>query len=413
LSTRDFPPALRVRQDTEERKTVTDILSEALAAVDPFSLSLPHIKANGEISVDGLSLGKDPFLIAVGKASGRMALAAARSGFNRGIVVMPKGYPAPDLPFEIIRAGHPKPDGDSLKAAEKIADAARREEAVLFEISGGASALMEMPEDGLELEDLSWVYDALTQASTPINEINETRKHLSAVKGGKLAARVRGKAASLVISDVPGDDLNAVGSAPTLAMTTTVGWVKKLLEERGVLASAPKRVTSFLENGREHQSRSIPTSLIGGNADAVRGAIRKAKNMGYPALSIPLSGEAKDAAFSILSRESKGVIVAGGETTVALSGRVGKGGRNQELALWASLRLNGKEVLGSLATDGVDGPTDAAGALVDARTRFFGDADAYLKRHDSYQYLKASDDLIFTGPTGTNVSDVVVLLRPQ
>ncbi|HEV51554.1 MAG TPA: hypothetical protein ENO31_03355, partial [Thermoprotei archaeon] len=114
----------------------------------------------------------------------------------------------------------------------------------------------------------------------------------------------------------------------------------------------------------------------------------------------------------ILSQNFKGVIIAGGETTVTLAGPVGRGGRNQELALWASLRLEGKETLGALATDGVDGPTDAAGALVDATTRSLGDPEAYLMRHDSYKYLKKSGDLIVTGPTGTNVSDIVVYLRP-
>ncbi|WP_449462773.1 DUF4147 domain-containing protein [Tardisphaera miroshnichenkoae] len=408
----DFPPVLNTRQNTQERKTVIRILTSALASVDPFSLSITHISGKPEITVDGIALGKDPFLVAVGKASGRMALAAARSGFRRGIVVMPKGYPVPDIPFQVLRAGHPKPDADSLRAAQAIVSALDHENSVLFEISGGASALMEMPEKGLELSDLAWVYDSLTRASTPIHDINEVRKHLSAVKGGKLAARVKGKSVSLVLSDVPGDNLYSVGSAPTLATTTTIEWVRKVLEERGALSGASERVLRFLESGKEQPSRSIPTSLIGGNADAVRGAMNEAKKMGYPTLSLPLSGEAKDAASFILSHDFKGVVVAGGETTVTLTGPVGRGGRNQELALWASLRIGGKETLGALATDGIDGPTDAAGALVDTTTRSFGDPEPYLRGHNSYEYLKRSGDLIVTGPTGTNVSDVVVYLRP-
>ncbi|MGC8635834.1 MAG: glycerate kinase type-2 family protein [Thermoprotei archaeon] len=408
----DFPPPLNAKQDTQERKTVIEILTKALASVDPFSLSITHISGKPDITVDGIALGKDPFLVAVGKASGRMALAAARSGFRRGIVVMPKGYPVPDIPFQVIRAGHPKPDADSLEAAQAIISALDHEDSVLFEISGGASSLIEMPEDGLELSDLAWVYESLTRASTPIHDINEVRKHLSAIKGGKLAARVRGKSVSLVLSDVPGDDPCSVGSAPTLATTTGIEWVRKVLEERGALNDAPERVLRFLEKGKEHASRSIPTLLIGGNANAVEGAMNEAKRKGYPTLSLPLAGEAKDAASFILSQNFKGVIIAGGETTVTLAGPVGKGGRNQELALWASLRLHGKETLGALATDGVDGPTDAAGALVDATTRSLGDPEAYLMRHDSYEYLKKSGDLIVTGPTGTNVSDIVVYLRP-
>ncbi len=408
----DFPPPLKAKQDTQERKNVIRILTSALASVDPFSLSIKHISAKPEIAVGGISLGKDPFLVAVGKASGRMALAAARLGFRRGIVVVPKGYPVPDVPFQVIRAGHPKPDANSLQAAQAVVSALEHEDSVLFEISGGASALMEMPEEGLELADLAWVYDSLTRASTPIHDINEVRKHLSAIKGGKLAARVKGRSVSLVLSDVPGDNLYSVGSAPTLATTTTIEWVKKVLQERGALSGASERVLRFLEKGREQPSKSIPTLLIGGNADAVRGAVNEAMRMGYPTLSLPLSGEAKDAASFILSHDFKGAIVAGGETTVTLTGPVGRGGRNQELALWASLRLEGKETLGALATDGVDGPTDAAGALVDDTTRSFGDPEPYLRRHNSYEYLERSGDLMMTGPTGTNVSDVVVCIRP-
>ncbi|MGC8601220.1 MAG: glycerate kinase type-2 family protein [Thermoprotei archaeon] len=407
-----FPPKITAKQDTEERKIVVRLLSKALASIDPFLLSISHIKSKDTITVDGIDLGRDPFLVAVGKASGRMALAAARSGFKRGIVVVPKGYTLPLLPFKVIKAGHPKPDRDSLAAAKLIIDSIKEEESVLFEISGGASALMEMPEEGLELEDLSWAYDALTKASTPIQDINEVRKHLSALKGGKLAARVKGKAVSLVLSDVPGDDLNVVGSAPTLAAKTTLQWAKKILEERLALRDAPERVLRFFERGTEQPSASIPTILVGGNADAVRAAVEEAGRMGYKTLSMPLGGEARDAALSITSKSFSGVIIAGGETTVTLNGPVGRGGRNQELALWASLYLRGRETLGALATDGIDGPTDAAGALVDETTRNFGSPEKYLSRHDSYEYLAKSGDLIKTGPTGTNVSDVVVFLRP-
>jgi len=410
-----FPPEIRVRTDTEERQLVKTVLNAALRAADPFVLTSRFLSVKDrEVYAAGINLGK-PTVIAVGKAAAGMAYAAFAAGLDEGVVVQPRGYPRPNLPFRLVEAGHPRPDQGSLKAAEVVLEEISAADSVLLAISGGSSALMELPEDGLTLEDMAWVYDALTSLSTPIDQLNEVRKHLSSLKGGKLAARMKGKAVALVLSDVPGDDLASVGSAPTIPSKTDLNWVADFISRKGLLREAPRALLDFLRKGKESEKGYVPTFLVGGNSDAVRGAERAAEELGFPVIKTALSGEASEAARQLAARRFGGFLVAGGETTVTLSDKkvkLGKGGRNQEFALSASAYLSEGDALASLATDGIDGPTDAAGAMVDART-FEPSAREYLERHDSYTYLEKKRDLMITGPTGTNVSDVVVAFKKK
>jgi hydroxypyruvate reductase len=298
-------------------------------------------------------------------------------------------------------AGHPLPDARSVAAGEQalaIARAAEAGDLLLMLISGGASALLEVPAAGLTIEDLRETVATLLRSGAPIHEINAARRQLSRVKGGQLAEATRASVVTLAISDVVGDDPAVIGSGPTVP--------------------AP---------GSEAHGRCT-TKVIGRLRDAIDGAARAASARGYATHVIPepIVGPARDAgrrliaeALKVLRDRSGPVcVLAGGETTVTVTGQ-GRGGRNQECALAMAQALAGLDrhiVAASIGTDGIDGPTDAAGALVDpttiARGRARGlDPDRHLDDNNSYAFFDALGDLVRTGPTGTNVGDLQIILR--
>ena len=386
-------------------------------------------------------------LVAVGKAAVAMARAAeARLGSRiaEGLVVTTEDAALEHLRVRI--AGHPVPDARGLVAAAEVEALARglgQDDLLLVLLSGGASALLPAPAEGVSLADKARTTSLLLRAGASIHELNAVRKHLSRLKGGGLASAAwPARVAALVLSDVVGDDLSTIGSGPTEPDPTTFAQAQGVLERRGVLGDVPAAVRERLARGARGEVaetpkpgapslRRVATRIVGSGRISVLAAAREARRMGLRpvVLTTRLEGEAREAARVLVAILRETVeragasaapvcLLAGGETTVSVRGH-GQGGRNQELAVAAALALEGfpaPAVVASFATDGVDGASDGAGGIVDdtttARAARLGLAPAavFLAANDTRNYLGPLGDLILTGPTGTNVADVVALL---
>lgn len=351
-----------------------------------------------------------------------------------------------DLPVRrVVRAGpadaaHPLPDERSVQRGARalaVAREAAADDVLLVLISGGASSLLAGPADGITLADKRATVRQLLAAGAPIGELNAVRKHLSAIKGGLLAAATRARVCALLISDVVGDDPAVIASGPTVADPSTFGDALAVLERRGGAAAYPAGVSERLRRGAAGAVQETPkpgdaaferatTTVIGGLQNALSAASEAAVALGYRVVIVdaPVVGEARDAARDVAARVEAArregtplCVISGGETTVTVRGR-GRGGRNQELALALAphLRAVGGDVAAICAgTDGVDGPTDAAGAYVDATTLTRAasaglDDERYLGDNDSYAFFDRLGDLIRTGPTGTNVGDIQIVV---
>ena len=308
-------------------------------------------------------------------------------------------------------------------------------------LSGGASALMAVPARGVTLDDKRATTERLLRAGADIHALNTVRKHLSAIKGGWLAAHTRGACRALAISDVVGDDLSVIASGPTVGDASRFQDALDVLERFGGAAAYPPAVVGRLRNGARSTAGAAPetpkpddprlarttTTVIGSRLDAMTGAAGEAASLGYHLLRVDdaVIGDARTAAVSHLRavlERAAGVgrpacIISSGETTVHVTGG-GKGGRNQEFALAAAeglARLGAAVVMASVGTDGIDGPTDAAGAVADSttleRARAAGlSPDRHLSDNNAYAFFDALGDLIHTGPTGTNVGDLQIIL---
>lgn len=416
---------------------VARILSAALRAADPASAVLRFASRTSDRLLLGhhvvpLARGR-VFVLAVGKAAPVMASAFVPLVGDRlagGLIVAP--FPVadsqPDLP--VIVGGHPLPDEGSLQAGAAVRALLRRlaaDDLLVCLISGGGSALLVDPPPGLSLSDLRALTESLLACGAPIEEVNLVRRNLDDLKGGglvRLAAPAR--VIGLILSDVPGDRLDVVASGLTTPMRPVPVRALDVLARYGLLAHAPPSVLEHLRAAAAEQAPvATPDALnvvIGNNALACEAALDQARQEGFIAQRLPpLSGEARATGMDLAARLlalSPGVCaVTGGETTVTLRGN-GRGGRNQELALAAAIALDGSPdvLLAALATDGRDGPTDSAGAVVTghtlSRARQLGlDAAACLERNDSFSFFEALGDHLVTGPTGTNVNDLVLLLR--
>jgi hydroxypyruvate reductase len=372
-----------------------------------------------------------------------MATAAARRLGPRvraGLVVASTPASVPDG-FELIVGGHPIPTVESERAGRRaleLAGSLQADEGLLVLVSGGASALMAVPADGITLEDKRATTDRLLRAGADIHALNTVRKHLSSIKGGWLAARAGGSCDALVISDVVGDDPSFIASGPTVADASRFEDALDVLRRFGGEGAYPPAVVARLRNGGTAAVPETPkpgdprlaqtrTTVIGSRRDAMAGAAAEAAALGYHVsrLDDAVVGEARTTAVAHLRAtlaRAAGLgrptcIVSSGETTVHVTGR-GRGGRNQEFALAAADLLaqdGGAAVVASVGTDGIDGPTDAAGAIADSTT--IGRAGAaglipgrYLSDNNAYAFFEALGDLIHTGPTGTNVGDLQVIL---
>ncbi|MGE5200155.1 MAG: glycerate kinase type-2 family protein [Rhodospirillaceae bacterium] len=386
-------------------------------------------------------------LIAAGKAALPMAQACL-AGVSRppalALAVAPGA--AAGLPggVEFIAGGHPVPTPGSVAAGARaldIAGATQAGDLLVVLLSGGASALLECPADGVALADLQATTSRLLRAGADITALNAVRKHLSRVKGGRLASAAAGRTVALVVSDVVGDDLAVIASGPTVPDPTTYADALAVLERFGGAGAYPPAVVGALRDGLRGARPETPkagsaglarasTIIVGAQRDALEGARQAAAARGYDVHMhpVPVTGEAREAAQSLMVRiragaaaaTSKTCLLSGGETTVTVTGS-GKGGRNQELALalvGPLADVPAAVVVASVGTDGIDGPTDAAGAVVDtttagrARAAGVGDPEAFLRDNDAYAFFRELGDLVITGPTGTNVCDLqIVMIR--
>ncbi len=409
------------------------------AALDAIEAVLPEKAVQkaleGEEFRRRIEAGGRLVVVAIGKASWRMASAAADSLGGRldgGVLVTKYGHAmGPIAGVEIHEAGHPVPDKNTLAGTEKALEKVRhlgQDDTVIFLVSGGGSALFEKPREGVSLEDIADVTDQLLASGADIVEINIIRKRLSAVKGGRFA-RIAAPARvfAVVLSDVLGDRLDSIASGPAYPDGTTAAEALRVVEKYGL-----RLKPGLLDVLKEETPKELSnvTTVITGSVTALCSAAASAvQRLGYRPLllSTTLDCEARDAGAFIASmaREIRTsgnpldppcAVITGGETVVHLRGK-GKGGRNQELALSAALGIRGlnEVALISIGSDGTDGPTDAAGGLVDGTTvetlEGLGiDAENILADNDSYHALDSCGGLVRTGPTGTNVNDVTILL---
>ena len=424
------------------REEALACLRAAIAAVEPERLVRHHLR-----SPAAAPPGAGPVrLAAIGKAAAAMARGAAEAlgeRFAGGVVVSPPGTEGP-LPAgcRAVTGGHPVPDAGSVaggRAVLELAGSLGADDHLVCAISGGGSALMTLPPAGLSLADVQATTTALLRAGATIGELNAVRKHLDRLKGGRLAhAAAPAHTLGLVLSDVVGDPLDVIASGPLSPDPTSFSDAVEVLRRRGVLEETPAAVRAHLDAGLRGEVEESPKEgdrcfervvvrIVGNNELAAMGALAEAERRGYAGrlLTTELAGEAREAgrelARAALAERAAGAggpgcLVAAGETTVTVTGS-GSGGRNQELALGAAEFLAGHEavLLASAGTDGIDGPTDAAGAMVDgttaSRAAALGlDPAAALAGNDAYPFFRALDDLIVTGPTGTNVMDVQVVL---
>jgi len=405
------------------------ILSAALEAVDPFDAVQKHLP-NLDGRVFGLGIGKAaiPMMDALAQRtllSGGLAVTKFASSLSR------KLYP-------VIESGHPVPDARSLHAGERVLEfvsSLDEEDTLVCLISGGGSALMTLPYEGIILDDIQSMTRALLSCGARIDEINTIRRHLDRVKGGGLARATKARVVSLILSDVIGNPLEAIASGPTAPDPTTKADALAILKNYDIAKQVSNSILQTLESGSllpifRQQTVELPNVqniIVGDNELAARAASKQAQLEGLHAeiLANDLQGEARDVGVMLagklraeISKDARPFcLIAGGETTVTLRGN-GKGGRNQELALAAVNELADLEdaMLISLATDGDDGSTDAAGAVVTGesaqRAASLGlDAADYLSRNDAYPFFDALDDLLKTGPTGTNVNDLIFLIQ--
>ena len=385
-------------------------------------------------------------VLGAGKAAASMAQAVEQrlgSRLQGGFVVVKHGHVVPTRQIVVAEAGHPIPDRSGQRAAARLcamASELSRRDFLIVLLSGGASSLLPAPVAGITLADKQQTTQELLRCGASIREVNTVRKHLSRIKGGRLAEMTKATIVTLILSDVLGDDLSAIASGPTVADPTTYQEAVATLKRYRIWRAVPQRVRRHLDRGCQGLASETPKPgsslfrrvhhhIVGNNDAAVKTVARVAREAGLRTLLYKpaLSGEARDEGqrFGLLAKnivqagtplQKPCCVVAGGETTVTVTGR-GRGGRAQEFAAAAALEIAGlaKVWVVAIGTDGTDGPTDAAGAIVGGNTmaraqRLSVDLKGALQRHNTYAALKRLHQLIITGPTGTNVNDLYLLL---
>ncbi len=422
---------------------VRKIFDAALRAVDPYGCVERHMNSLRAYYIKHAF--RELYVAAFGKAAYPMARAVEDHLWDvltGGIAVTKEGHGGKLDKIEIFEASHPLPDERGVEATERMMELLKGTDEralVLCLISGGGSALLVSPCEGVTLDDKRRTIDLLLKAGAEIGELNAVRKHISRVKGGRLAeAAAPSPLVSLIISDVIGDYIDVIASGPTAPDRSTFKDAVDVLEWYGLKRSVPSSVIDHLAAGLAGKVPETPkpgmelfekveNRIIASNKLALEAARVKAEELGFAAevISMDMAGEARAVAESMamqareVKKEGGGrprCLISGGETTVTVRG-MGKGGRNMELALAFARRIEGVDgiTLLSAGTDGTDGPTDAAGAVVDGstvpRAREAGlDAGAYLEDNDSYNFFRKAGGLLVTGPTGTNVMDIQVMI---
>ena len=434
------------------REDARSIFDAALEAADP------KICVRNAMRIEGrdLRIGEDSYdlekfsqilVVGAGKASAQMALAVENLlgvQVSGGLINTKYEHGIPLDRIEINECGHPVPDEAGIEGTEriiKLVEDAGEQTLVLCLVSGGGSALMPAPADGISFGEKQETTRQLLACGATINEMNAVRKHLSKVKGGQLA-RVAHPATvvSLILSDVIGDPLDVIASGPTAPDASGFEDCLEIFQKYGIQGQIPQGVVDRIREGVAGKVPETPKAgdsslnrctnlVVGSNRMAVSAARDKSNGMGYHSqiLSTRIEGEAREVArvFAAIGKEIRttgqpvsppACVICGGETTVTLNGK-GKGGRNQEIGLAAAIEIQGwpNLVIFSGGTDGTDGPTNAAGALADGETidradRMGLSAADFLRENDSYHFFEKLDDLLLTGPTGTNVMDVALIM---
>ena len=436
---------------SELREDGITIFQAGLKAADPISAILRHVKlAGGKLEVGikcyDLASYSGIYVVGAGKASARMAQALEQIFGDRlsGVVNVKYGHTVALKAIKVNEAAHPLPDEAGVPATREILSLLEHcdERSLVFcLISGGGSALLPCPADGLTLEDKQRTTQALLECGATIQEINAVRKHISQVKGGRLAkVAYPATVVSLILSDVIGDALDSIASGPTVPDFSSFADCLRIIEKYCIEGKIPPGVKLYLERGAngEHEEtpkpgdpvfQKVQNLVVGSNRLALAAANEKAQELGYHGLILSslIQGETREAAgfHAAIGKEiletgnpvaRPACVISGGETTVTIHGK-GLGGRNQEFALAAAIGIAGLEgiVILSGGTDGTDGPTEAAGALADGttctRAREAGiDPMRSLADNDSYHFFQRLDDLLITGPTLTNVMDLRLVL---
>ncbi len=436
-------------------RTAEALFQAAVAAVQPAPLIRQHVRLAGTQltlagSVFDLATVEHIYVVGAGKATAPMAAALEErlgDAVADGIIVVKYGHTAPLRRIRTVEAAHPVPDANGLTGTRELValvEKAGERDLVICLLSGGGSALLIDAPPGGTLSEVQPFFGLLLASGADIAEVNTVRKHLSAVKGGGLArAAFPARVVSLILSDVIGDPLDVIASGPTVADPTTFADALGIVGKYGLAERAPAALLEHLQKGRRGAVPETPKAadaafaktanyLIGSNRIALEAARAEAERLGFHARIITdrIAGEAREVAGEVV-REAKRVagddavpkpacLLWGGETTVTLGGAGGLGGRNQELALAAALLLENEPGITLLSggTDGTDGPTDAAGAVVDGYTAGRARAkglvpEDYLAAHDSYHFFRQAGGHLVTGPTLTNVMDIIVVLVEQ
>lgn len=434
--------------------TVANVLAACIDAVNPAAAIRTYVKRDAEDILVGnevyhLNDYENTYVVGAGKAGAPMSIALSEilgEKLTKGIVIIKDGFTgeaksrlSPHI--SLVEASHPIPDKRGVEATKNIIHLLRsagKKDLIFCLISGGGSALLTAPAAGIELEDIQELIQILLTTGANINEINSLRKHLDAVKGGqllKIASPAR--VISLILSDVIGNHLDVIASGPTVPDQSTFKDASSVLEKYKIINRVPERIRAYINRGLEGKVSETPKPrdhifdfnqiiIIGSNKTAAQSAVQKAVSEGINSLILTtyMQGEARYTGDFIASIAQQlrsehppvklpACMVFGGETTVEIRGE-GKGGRNQELALGAVTNVSGlsNTALVALATDGEDGPTDAAGAVVTGETlnranNLQMNPRDYLIRNDSYSFFSDLDDLLKPGPTYTNVNDLV------
>jgi glycerate-2-kinase len=435
------------------RRDALSILGSALDAVEPKEAIFSKVQRKGDELYAGdrrydLPRYNRVFLVGGGKAGGPMAEAVESLLGDRltgGVVNVLKGTEEKHHVgrVKLVGASHPVPDEEGVQGVHEMLDmmsGLTPDDLVIVIVSGGGSALMPCPAEGITLNDLQRVTGKLLKRGATINDLNAVRKHLDAFKGGQFTKRCYpAEVLGLILSDVVGDPLDTIASGPTAPDSTTWADAEKVFKRYGAWDDAPQSIKALIERGLKGDIPDTPKEsdpvflstnniVVANNSYAAEAASQRASELGYNSmvLSTMVEGEARyvGGVYAGVARELAGrnrplctpaAILIGGETTVDVKGS-GKGGRNQEVALGAAKRISGLPCLvASLATDGLDGPTDSAGAIVDGATLHRANdyklsIDDTLRENDAYHYFETLGDLLITGPTGTNVNDLALIL---
>jgi glycerate 2-kinase len=434
------------------RRQALRIFKAALKAADPYQAVLRHVRVEGDMLIVppkktyDLKSFRNIYVIGAGKASAQMGRAVERllgARISGGLINVKDGHGAKLRRIEIHVCGHPVPDARGVAGARRIAQIASQagvDDLIIFLLSGGASALLPLPAPGITLTEKQKTTRLLLHCGANIHELNCVRKHISRIKGGQLARMAHpAKMLSLILSDVIGDALDVIGSGPSVWDRSTFVDARAIFEKYQLWGKLPRSVHERVSVGADETPKpkdklwkKMWHVVVGSNDLAVDAAADEARKLGYNTLvlSTYLNGEAREVARVHAAIASEiyvhgrpvprpACVISGGETTVTIRGK-GLGGRNQEFALAAAIEIAGwwgDVAILSAGTDGTDGPTDATGAIVDCRTvyraRELGlDAATFLANNDSYHIFEATGDLIKTGPTGTNVADIQIILVP-